>query len=195
MSKYLYRIMHLPIQRYLKWWLNKYSEVKEKIFVGISETNPAYLIDCLKRPFLKFIIEGDTEQFSTSGANLINCDNPLTVDVYKDVNCTLEAGTYTISCSEIQTTGTDTSVMVQVQYTDSTNDYFTMETASKKGTLTLTKTSRFIRFYSQNGYQSSVGITTTFKDIMLNTGTTALDYEPYTRWTSKPFSFLSTGNK
>lgn len=62
MSKYKFGIMHLPIKTYLKWWLDKYAEVKEKIIVGKSETNPAYLTNCLKRPLLKFVLIGKTEQ-------------------------------------------------------------------------------------------------------------------------------------
>ena len=62
MSKYLYVIMHLPIQRYLKWWAYRFAYLKELFFVRICETNPAYLTDCLKAKFLKFIIKGKTEQ-------------------------------------------------------------------------------------------------------------------------------------
>lgn len=72
MSKYKFGIMHLPIKTYLKWWLDKYAEVKEKIFVGKSETNPAYLTNCLKRPLLKFILIGKTEQESTTGKQLFD---------------------------------------------------------------------------------------------------------------------------
>ena len=46
MSKYTYRIMHLPIKRYLKWWLDKMTSI-EQFIVGFSNENPATLINCL----------------------------------------------------------------------------------------------------------------------------------------------------
>lgn len=81
MSKYKFGIMHLPIKTYLKWWLDKYAEVKEKIIVGISETNPAYLTNCLKRPLLKFILTGKTEQGENPSP-----DNPQEIRNVEGIN-------------------------------------------------------------------------------------------------------------
>ena len=64
MSKYLYSIMHLPLQRYLKWWLDKRASIEEFI-VGFSNENPAYLINCLKASFISFKLGGRTVQDGT----------------------------------------------------------------------------------------------------------------------------------
>lgn len=64
MSKYKFGIMHLPIQRYLKWWLDKRASIEEFI-VGFSNKNPAYLINCLKASFISFKLGGRTVQDGT----------------------------------------------------------------------------------------------------------------------------------
>ena len=123
---------------------------------------------------------GNTMQESTTGKNKINCFNPLTVTGNTNIPCDLPAGTYTISCSKAETTGT-TDYMIQAIYDDDTSGYFTMGKTSLKATATFAKQVKTIKMYSQNGYQSSSGVTTTFYDLMIRESSITDDtYEPYT---------------
>ena len=124
---------------------------------------------------------GNSEQVQYSGKNLLNCDNPLVVTIQSDISCTLPVGSYIINCSRVETTGS-TNYMVQAKYEDDTNGYFTMERTSLKATVTFAKSVKAIRIYSQSGYQQSVGITSTFYNLMIRDSSITDDtYEPYVR--------------
>lgn len=152
-----------------------------------------YITDSASAKNRRIGITGNTEQYSTTGKQLLNCSNPLAVTTQQDVNCELPIGTYTISCSKAETTGT-TSYMIQTIYEDDTSGYFSMGKTSLKGTFTTTGITKKIRIYSQDSYNHSSGITTTFYDLMLNTGSTAEPWEQYTGRTNFTKSIISTNN-
>lgn len=118
---------------------------------------------------LKFdVIEGKSEQGSTSGANLIDID--YTITGYQ-LPIPLEAGTYTLSFKTTASTGgfrlsnsTDTSTNSAVMTGGASNGYVVLS-------LTTNFVSNYINISSDSG---------TISEVMLNAGATALPYEPYT---------------
>lgn len=110
--------------------------------------------------------------------NLLNTPETFDVNVYRDFSITLPIGTYTLSADNIVSTGSS-RYMLQITYDNGTSSYFHISRSTFNVTFTtMSETVRF-RFYSQDNYQSSQNITTTFTKVMLNTGSSPLSYEPY----------------
>jgi hypothetical protein len=128
----------------------------------------------------KLNFEGFSRQETRSGKNKLNVENPLSVtEQTAYIPCVLPVGTYTISCSQAETEGTKSYYLIQVQYEDNTTGYFQMSKSTLKATITINKAVKNVKIYSQDGYQSSVGITTIFSDLMIEEGSEATDYEEY----------------
>ncbi len=136
------------------------------------------------------IEEGEPTEYSKSGCgsinekienkNLVDLPNPLSVTTQTEyIPCKILAGTHEISCSKVETTGTTSYYLIQVQYEDNTSGYFQMYKQTLKTTITTNKVVKNIKFYSQDGYQSSVGITTVYYDFMIEEGSTATSYVPH----------------
>lgn len=116
------------------------------------------------------------------GKNLWNGAEPLAVTGYDtyELASPLPAGTYTLSASSITTTGTGTYSLVM--FLDSANQTVASDSvfySIKKRSFTLTGEATQVRIYSQGGYQQSQGVTTTFTNLQLESGSTATAYEPY----------------
>lgn len=203
MSKYLYRIMHLPIQRYLKWWLEKFAQSKE--------------VDYNKTFYL-----GKTEQFSTTGKQLLkltdgtyNSGNGVTA-VVKDNKVTLNGTatsyavcsipviavsfdntkSYAFSCQNISGTGTQVSdnnscYILFAQSNDNTIVQLTpLRTTPTTEVIKndLSVSMGKLRITSSNG----VSYTNYSFELQVEQNSQVTDVEPYTRWNSKPFFNLST---
>ena len=144
-------------------------------------TGSGTLNNTAKAPMENIYSPSELSQDTTTGKNLLNTGSSTVVNVYKDINISLVAGSYIINCTNITTSGSGTQFMIQLHYTDNTNNYFNFYSSSKKTTLTASKEVDFIRLYADNGYQASQGITTTFTNLMVrNASIISDDYEPYT---------------
>lgn len=199
MSKYTYRIMHLPIQRYLKWWLDKQAEGREQVFIGKSETNPAYLTDCLKRAFLKFIIKGKTEQGenpspdnpqeieNVEGNNIYDLKKHLTDNDVTYIENTDGSLTFNIVRAlynnAFQFSEEDITVSLQGLITNNTSTGVRIELLNKAGDI--------LTYINENNpkkenflgcklrFNWSSGGTITLKNAMINKGSIAKPYVPF----------------
>ena len=188
MSKYLYRIMHLPIQRYLKWWLEKYAQSKE--------------VDYNKTFYL-----GMTEQYTTTGANL----QKFTARESSQYNFNIDDE------GQLTLTGTQSSENIGFSYNISTNSMsLNAGTYTLKVIGTIDENTRINAFYNGSEHtltlnseqEATIILSSNVDDyrtmvrsyagqhnsnfyLTLASGSTAT-LERYTRWTSKSFSNIST---
>lgn len=158
MSKYTYGIMHLPIKRYLKWWLDKMASLQEFI-VGFSNENPAYLINCLKAPFISFKLGGRTIQ-----DGIPTPENPIEIKNVEGKNkLKLTDGIYTnngitavVNNGRVTLNGTSTSysvcaIPVEIINFDSSKDYgFSLQNIIGIGTQVSETNSCYILYATAN---------------------------------------------
>lgn len=130
---------------------------------------------------------GNAEQTTYSGKNLFDGANPFGVTGYNQKTISLPAGKYTITASAITTNGTD--AMSFFNFYNSDNQSVgggQLSHSTKKLGVTLSADATSVYIYAQNNYSASVGKTTTFTNLMIESGTTATAYEPYVGGTSAP---------
>ena len=142
-----------------------------------------HLIDSAALPIMNFGMEGKTEQKQYSGKNLwANGDVEVTSADnngvgYKQVNLTnpLPPGTYTLSAL---VTSTDTDA----DYSLFGNFYNLKRGGTTRTSTTATFSNEItaIVVYAGSNQANSAGDTATFKDIQIELGSTATEYEPYT---------------
>lgn len=133
-------------------------------------------------------IDGNATQTTYSGKNLFDGNNPLVITGSQDIALgkTYEAGTYTFSCTDITTTGSQFYCLMGVVYGGGSSTTQGMTVAGKKLTITATEEFDKVRVYSSTNYQQSQDVTTTFTNFMLEVGSTATSYEPYVGGTPAP---------
>lgn len=123
---------------------------------------------------------GITKQETTTGKNLLNVPSEYSVTGLKQVNMNMPIGSYVINWDDIITDGTSTSMLIYFYYEDNTklSKYISPTYTSKSLRFATTKNVKKVGIYSQENYNNSQGITTTFKKLMISTdgGT----YEPFT---------------
>lgn len=201
MSKYLYRIMNLPIKTYLKWWLEKYVQSIE--------------VDYNKTFYL-----GMTEQFSTTGKQLLkladgtyNSGNGVTAVVNNNkitlngtatsyAVCTIpviavnfdSTKNYAFSCQNISGTGTqvDNDKSCYILFATNNGDTIVQLTPLRTTPTTEVIKNDLIESMAKLRITSSTDVTYTNYsfELQVEQNSQVTDVEPYTRWTSKSFSKL-----
>jgi len=145
-------------------------------------------------------VYGGSTQKTTKGKNLVNYDG-TEVTIVKSVNrvvditptnfpLTLQAGTYTFSIPNAVVQNSENRVKLDLKFSDSTTTTLTFIDNVVNFTIAETKTINYLRFYFLVADNDNA--TVTFSKIMLNTGSSAETYEPYTRWNTKPKPPIST---
>lgn len=95
-------------------------------------------------------------------------------------NCSLDAGTYTISAT-VESTSPSEKCLVLLVYEDNTNSenaYLSNNTRSSV-TITATKKVMRVRFYSATNYNTSQNYTIQMSNAQIESGSTATAWEPY----------------
>lgn len=165
---------------------------------GTTNTNPAYMNDSADLPLNKFILKGKTEQFSTTGKNLM----PLkyynaTEQRKKDFNIDLPINTYTISYDLISyALGTETSFSLSLALVPNEGDIFSVSaiiidanTTLGKKSVTFTTTDNItinanVSYFSISSAKYNNGARVFIDNIQIEQGSTATAYEPYTNGAS-----------
>ena len=116
------------------------------------------------------------------GKNKLPADTVESVTLNKvfTFSSPLPAGTYTFSVQSIDRTLGSNQFQVGF-YKDTTRayGYYAVSGTTKKVTITTTETMSKVVVYSEKAYNESVGVTTVFTGLMLETGSTATSYSPY----------------
>lgn len=130
-------------------------------------------------PIKDLNVSGGSTQETRSGKNKLNVPSNYILTGNEDIVLNLAIGDYVISWEEIITEGTNNNMLMIFYYEDSTEytRYISPSYASKQLTLNATKNIVKVKIYSQNTYNNSVNITTTFKNLMISTE--GGDYEQY----------------
>lgn len=169
-----------------------YESTPEEI---TSTSFPITLNDSLGTPLLDYLISGNMSQTGTptpqnpvqpqeTGERTGNLWDSGDVTIalherYKAIPISLEQGAYTLSFEyKSENTGTVTVIF----YNESTTiQSFNVTITNNKGNISITSGQPIttIRLYSASGYTTSYNYAAEYTNIMLNTGSTTLPYEPY----------------
>lgn len=140
-------------------------------------------------PIVSLRLCGRADQGSTTGAQLWDAGDVLGAPgaTYTEagISIPIQPGTYTITAD---VTSSDTDSTTCLLY-DRTNSVSLGQLARGKGKSVTFSTSKAIQrfcFYNGKDYDASVGDTSSFKNIMLNAGSVALPWEPYTGGAPSP---------
>ena len=131
-------------------------------------------------PFKEIGLKGNTSQESTTGKNKLNVPSTYAVTGYQKISVNIPANTqFTLSMSKIVLGGSTSSLISFKNSSEQTIGYDQQFNPNYLTyTTTLDQDLAYIYVYSQDGYGSSQGITTTYTDLMISTS--GGDYEPYT---------------
>lgn len=164
------------------------TEYGEDLNVSLSNT---------KKGKMQIIPEGNNTQKNVAGNNLVNYDGTVitllksdtrTINVFPDnFPITLLAGNYAISLSDFVQSNMTTGLGIQLLKNSTPHiniSNFNNATGIAYFTLSEDVEIRGIYFYIQQA--DSDNATCTFSKIMLNTGSTALDWEEYVGGTKSP---------
>lgn len=116
------------------------------------------------------------------GKNLLDAEYTESITLSKVIafDPPLPAGTYTFSFVSADTASQVASYQVGV-YKDTTAaySYYSVSPSTKKQTFTIAETCSKIVLYSNKAYTESVGFTTVFTGLQVESGSTATTYSPY----------------
>lgn len=141
------------------------------------------LPNSLDAPLERLELGGKTEQLNTRGVNLWRSDSTVIVSGVKYVmfDNPIQTGTYTLSAIFANDKSASESLFSFYNEQNQNVGGGTIKQGGRQSkTFTLTGKAVKVLFYASSGYDSSQGVTTTIKEIQLETGTTATPYEPYT---------------
>lgn len=159
-----------------------------------AEGNPISVRSLARmRPGLK--LYGHSTQQTTTGAQLLDANEVEQVEAYKILPVSLTAGTYNLSV-EVESNDTDSNKILMFMFDD------TGETGNKHSissflfnrgvrqdasfTVPEGKVCGFLYLYASDGYINSQGDSATFTRLMINEGSTAKPWEPYTGGEASP---------
>lgn len=141
------------------------------------------LPNSLDAPLERLELGGKTEQLNTRGVNLWRSDSTVIVSGTKYVmfDNPIQTGTYTLSAIFANDKSASESLFTFYNEQNQSIGGGTIKQGGRQSkTFTLTGKAVKVLFYASSGYDSSQGVTTTIKEMQLETGTTATPYEPYT---------------
>ena len=151
--------------------------------VELEGTGMLVLPNSLDAPLERLELGGKTEQLNTRGVNLWRSDSTVIVSgtKYLMFDNPIQTGTYTLSAIFANDKSASESLFAfyNEQYQNVGGGTIKQGGRQSK-TFTLTGKAVKVLFYASSGHDSSQGVTTTIKEIQLETGTTATTYEPYT---------------
>ena len=149
----------------------------------MSGESPLVIPDSAERVNKGFGLTGKTEQLNTRGVNLWRSDSTVIVSgtKYLMFDNPIQTGTYTLSAIFANDKSASESLFTFYNEQNQSMGGGTIKQGGRQSkTFTLTGKAVKVLFYASSGYDSSQGVTTTIKEIQLETGTTATPYEPYT---------------
>lgn len=141
------------------------------------------LPNSLNAPLERLELGGKTEQLNTRGVNLWRSDSTVIVSGVKYVmfDNPIQTGTYTLSAIFANDKSASESLFSFYNEQNQSVGGGTIKQGGRQSkTFTLTGKAVKVLFYASSGHDSSQGVTTTIKEIQLETGNTATPYEPYT---------------
>lgn len=165
---------------------NSAQEVIEEVLPTVVE-GESITAQGITLPKGRIGVYGNSTQETRQGYNLLNVENKLTLkgDIKKAIN--LSPGTYTIKFDEAETDGA-TQYLFRFMKDDTTLTYERIGVNSNKLVFTLYDTANSVQIYSGTGYDESVNVTTTYKNLMIYAGTEDKFYEAYGAMPSPEYS-------
>lgn len=151
--------------------------------VEMEGTGMLVLPNSLDAPLERLELGGKTEQLNTRGVNLWRSDSTVIVSgtKYLMFDNPIQTGTYTLSAIFANDKSASESLFAFYNEQNQNIGGGTIKQGGRQSkTFTLTGKAVKVLFYASSGHDSSQGVTTTIKEIQLETGTTATPYEPYT---------------
>ena len=151
--------------------------------VELEGTGMLVLPNSLDAPLERLELGGKTEQLNTRGVNLWRSDSTVIVSgtKYLMFDNPIQTGTYTLSAIFANDKSASESLFAFYNEQNQNVGGGTIKQGGRQSkTFTLTGKAVKVLFYASSGHDSSQGVTTTIKEIQLETGTTATTYEPYT---------------
>ena len=139
--------------------------------------------DSAERVNKGFGLTGKTEQLNTRGVNLWRSDSTVIVSgtKYLMFDNPIQTGTYTLSAIFANDKSASESLFTFYNEQNQRMGGGAIKQGGRQSkTFTLTGKAVKVLFYASSGHDSSQGVTTTIKEIQLETGNTATPYEPYT---------------
>lgn len=131
----------------------------------------------------KISVLGKTKQDTYRGVNLWSAgDKSFTQEA--SVNISLDAGTYTMSADITSEAPTNRNIVFLYDGNTTKSIYFSSTDKSK--TLTLTSHVKKVYLRSGEDYNASAGYSATYKNIQIEAGSTATEYEPYVGGQASP---------
>ena len=126
-------------------------------------------------------MEGNSWQETREGYNLLNVDKEFTVTgAGNTIELALEAGPYTIKFDDVETSDSNVTSYVCLLSLDNTAvAYVHITKTDKKKTFNLSSAINKFRIWSADSDSESIGVTTTYKNLMLYAGTEDKEYEEY----------------
>lgn len=149
----------------------------------MSGESPLVIPDSAERVNKGFGLTGKTEQLNTRGVNLWRSDSTVIVSgtKYLMFDNPIQTGTYTLSAIFANDKSASESLFTFYNEQNQSMGGGTIKQGGRQSkTFTLTGKAVKVLFYASSGHDSSQGVTTTIKEIQLETGNTATPYEPYT---------------
>ena len=152
----------------------------DAIINTMSGESPLVIPDSAERVNKGFGLTGKTEQLNTRGVNLWRSDSTVIVSgtKYLMFDNPIQTGTYTLSAND--KSASESLFTFYNEQNQSMGGGTIKQGGRQSKTFTLTGKAVKVLFYASSGHDSSQGVTTTIKEIQLETGNTATPYEPYT---------------
>lgn len=126
------------------------------------------------------VVKG-TQVVSVHDRNILNVPASYTLSGYRSVSISAKRGrTYTVQCNSVTTDGSGSCLLMFQKAggrTVGTIQY--LSNTTKEKTVTLTDDAVAIYIYSDTGYATSQGVTTTFYDLMVCESSERQAYVPY----------------
>lgn len=161
---------------------------------GVTKTvsgSPAHITDALAKAALSVLVSIEPIQDlhgydhpwpAGGGVNKLDAAYSESITQSKTFvfDAPLPVGAYTFSFQSSDTSSQVTSYQLGI-YKDTTGSYvfYDVYPSSKKKTFTTSETCSKIVLYSNNAYSESVGFTTVFSGLMIESGSSASSWEPY----------------
>lgn len=144
-------------------------------------------------------VSGNSWQETREGYNLLNVDKEFTVTgAGNAIELALEAGPYTIKFDDVETSDSNVTSYVCLLSLDNTAvAYVHITKTDKKKTFNLSSAINKFRIWSADSDSESIGVTTTYKNLMLYAGTEDKEYEEYgaSPSTAYPSSLEAVGDR
>lgn len=149
-------------------WIKKYVDNQPT-----NTVSDGVCTNALDVPLVSLGVDGNSEQKSYSGKNLLNAERDLTFTRFLQLAVNIPAGTYHLTNTSLSSS--DGSYDIKIAFNDNSK---TIALYNERDiTITLTTDESTVYLYSKGSYAGSEGITATIKDLMISK--VGGEYEPY----------------